>query len=68
MVSEDIIRRLKQDAIDVGIFVTPYGDDKIVEQPVFYEEMLVYASPGHPLLQKKEVSVSDIATCLLYTS
>lgn len=62
MVSEDIIRRLKQDAIDVGIFVTPYGDDKIVEQPVFYEEMLVYASPGHPLLQKKEVSVSDIAT------
>lgn len=62
MVSEDIIRRLKQDAIDVGIFVTPYGDDKIVEQPVFYEEMLVYASPGHPLLQKKEVGVSDIAT------
>lgn len=62
MVSEDIIRRLKQDAIDVGIFVTPYGDDKIVEQPVFYEEMLVYASPGHPLLQKKELNVSDIAT------
>lgn len=62
MVSEDIIRNLKQDAIDVGIFVTPYGDEKIVEQPVFYEEMLVYASPGHPLLQKKEVDIADIAT------
>lgn len=62
MVSEDIIRGLKQDAIDVGIFVTPYHDEKIVERPVFYEEMLVYASPGHSLLQKAKVRVSDITT------
>lgn len=52
MVSEDIIRSLKQDTIDVGLFVTPYHDEKIVERPVFYEEMLVYASPGHSLLKK----------------
>lgn len=62
MVSEDIIRGLKQDAIDVGIFVTPYHDEKIVERPVFYEEMLVYASPGHPLLQKAKIRVADITT------
>lgn len=35
MVSEDIIRSLKQDTIDVGLFVTPYHDEKIVERPVF---------------------------------
>lgn len=62
MVSEEIIRSLKQDNLDVGIFVTPYGDDKIIERPVFYEEMVVYASPGHPLLKKNDLNVSDVAT------
>ena len=60
LVSEEIIRRLKRDLIDVGIFVTPYRDEKIVECPVFYEEMLIYARPGHELLQKKEISHQDI--------
>ena len=45
LVSEEIIRRLKRDILDVGLFVTPYHDEKIVERPVFYEEMLVYAHP-----------------------
>ena len=39
LVSEEIIRRLKRDILDVGLFVTPYHDEKIVERPVFYEEM-----------------------------
>ncbi len=62
LVSEEIILRLKRDALDVGIFVTPYRDEKIIEKPVFYEEMLVYACPGHALLQKQEIDVADIAT------
>lgn len=62
LVSEEIIRRLKHDLIDVGLFVTPYGDDKIVEYPVFWEEMLVYAHPQHELLRQKEISLKDIAT------
>ncbi len=60
MVSEEIIRNLKHDLLDVGIFVTPYGDEKIVEHPVFYEEMLVYAHPDHALLKQKEVHLRDI--------
>ena len=31
LVSEEIIRRLKRDMLDVGLFVTPYHDEKIVE-------------------------------------
>ena len=53
LISEEIIRRLKHDTLDVGVFVTPYHDDKIVEQPVFYEEMMIYAHPDHELLKKK---------------
>ena len=60
LVSEEIIRRLKRDILDVGLFVTPYHDEKIVERPVFYEEMLVYAHPDCELLKKKEVGHEDI--------
>ena len=62
LVSEEIIRRLKRDTLDVGLFVTPYHDEKIVERPVFYEEMLVYAHPDSELLKKKEVGHEDIVT------
>jgi len=62
LVSEEIIRRLKHDTLDVGLFVTPYEDEKIVEKPIFYEEMLVYAHPEHELLKKEEISLKDIAT------
>ena len=62
LVSEEIIRRLKRDMLDVGLFVTPYHDEKVVERPVFYEEMLVYAHPDSELLKKKEVGHGDIVT------
>lgn len=61
LVSEEIIRRLKHDLIDAGLFVTPYPDEKIQGCPVFYEEMLVYAHPDHELLKKEKIEVSDIA-------
>ncbi len=66
IVSEEIIRRLKHDLLDVGLFVTPYGDDKIVERPVFYEEMLVYAHPDHSLLKQKEVYLKDIESAEIW--
>lgn len=61
LVSEEIIRRLKHDLIDAGLFVTPYPDEKIQSSPVFYEEMLVYAHTDHELLKKEKIEVSDIA-------
>ena len=62
LVSEEIIRRLKRDLLDVGLFVTPYRDERIIEVPVFYEEMLVYAHPESELLKKKELTHQDITT------
>jgi LysR family hydrogen peroxide-inducible transcriptional activator len=62
MVSEDIIKSLKKDKIDVGVFVTPAKDEKIRERPLFYEEMMIYAHKDHPLLKKPIVEVKDIAT------
>ncbi|MDR0544086.1 MAG: LysR family transcriptional regulator [Odoribacteraceae bacterium] len=61
LVSSEIIRRLKRDALDAGIFVTPLRDEQIIEHPVFYEEMLVYAHPGHELLKRENIRPSDLS-------
>lgn len=60
--TENIVKLLHKDLIDVGILVTPLKEEKINEKPVFYEEMLIYANSGHPLHIKKEITIKDIAT------
>jgi LysR family hydrogen peroxide-inducible transcriptional activator len=62
MVSEEIMESLKKDTIDVGIFVTPAKDEKILERPLFYEEMMIYAHKDHNLLRQSLIEVKDIAT------
>ncbi|WP_297096018.1 LysR substrate-binding domain-containing protein, partial [uncultured Draconibacterium sp.] len=60
--TENIINLLHKDLIDVGILVTPLHEEKILEKPLFYEEMLIYANSGHKLHKQKEITVEDIAT------
>jgi LysR family hydrogen peroxide-inducible transcriptional activator len=60
--TENIVELLNKDLIDVGILVTPLKEDKIIEKPVFYEEMMIYAHSGHKLHSKKEITLQDIAT------
>lgn len=60
--TENIIKLLNKDLIDVGILVTPLHEEKIIEKPLFYEEMLIYANSGHKLHTQKEINVKDIAT------
>ena len=60
--TENIIKLLNKDLIDVGILVTPLKEEKIIEKPVFYEEMLLYINPEHHLYEKKEITLKDIAT------
>ncbi len=60
--TENIVELLNKDLIDVGILVTPLKEEKIIEKPIFYEEMLIYANSGHKLHSQKEITVLDIAT------
>ncbi len=62
LVSEDIVQYLKKDKIDVGIFVTPAKEEKIIERPLFYEEMMIYAHKDHALLKQEQIEVKDIVT------
>ena len=60
MVTEDIIKKLKNDELDLGIVVTPLDEPGIMEQPLFYEKFFAYLSAGNDLLKKSKVSVNEI--------
>lgn len=59
--TEKIITALRKDTIDIGILVTPLHEEKIIERPLFYEEMEVYAHPDHPLSKHKTLKVQDVS-------
>jgi LysR family hydrogen peroxide-inducible transcriptional activator len=60
--TDEIVKLLNKDLIDVGILVTPLKEEKIIEKPVFYEEMMIYVNPENALYKKKEITLKDIAT------
>jgi LysR family transcriptional regulator, hydrogen peroxide-inducible genes activator len=59
--TSEIVNLLHKDLIDVGILVTPLKEDKIIEKPLFYEEMLIYINPENKLHSKETISLKDIA-------
>lgn len=60
MVTEDILKKLKNDELDLGIVVTPLAESGIDEKPIFYEKFYAYLSKNHPLLKKESVKIADI--------
>ncbi|GGZ20238.1 transcriptional regulator [Echinicola pacifica] len=60
LITEEIIKRLRNDELDLGIVVTPMQEQGIIEKPMFYEKFYAYLSEGHELLQKKEIDVKDL--------
>ena len=60
LLSEEIIKRLKNDTIDVGLLVTPLNENGIKEESIFYEKMLLYANQKHNLATKKELKTKDL--------
>lgn len=60
LTTEDIVRMLKDDHLDIGILSTPLHDDGIAEDPVFYEKFRLYVHPGHPAFKKNNWSIEDL--------
>lgn len=60
MVTEQIIERLRNGLIDVGLVVTPLLENGITEIPLFQEPFVVYTSESHPLSSVSQVSPGDL--------
>jgi LysR family hydrogen peroxide-inducible transcriptional activator len=58
--THDILRMLQNDQLDVAIVATPVNDFKVMEEPIYYEEIKVYMSYGHPLMNKELLVAEDV--------
>lgn len=59
-VTENIEDMLLKDKLDVGIVVTPLNNNQIIEQPLYYEEMMVYHHPKHQFSGLQLIKADEI--------
>jgi LysR family transcriptional regulator, hydrogen peroxide-inducible genes activator len=62
LTTENIIAHLKKGILDVGIMATPSQDNQLFEEPIFYEEFVVYAPNEKAVLKKNYMLAEDIDT------
>jgi LysR family hydrogen peroxide-inducible transcriptional activator len=60
LITERIEEKLEKELLDVGIVVTPLHNKRIVEEPLYYEEMMIYSNPNHPLAHKPVIGIKDM--------
>ncbi|HLZ15634.1 MAG TPA: LysR substrate-binding domain-containing protein [Cyclobacteriaceae bacterium] len=58
--TDQIISHLEKQHLDAGILATPLARTSVKEQPLFYEQFVVYASPNEKMMKKKYVLADDI--------
>jgi LysR family hydrogen peroxide-inducible transcriptional activator len=60
LTTENIIAQLKSGILDVGIMATPSKDKQLFEDPIFYEEFVVYAPNEESVLKKQHLRIEDL--------
>lgn len=58
--TEDLVRRLREGALDGGIAAVPLDIATLTERVVFHEELFVYLPPDHPLATRERIRQSDL--------
>ncbi len=60
LLSEQIVSKLNNDLLDVGILVTPLRKKSIIEIPLFYESFVVYMSTSHPFTNRDHIAITEL--------
>ena len=66
--TDAIIKKLENNQLDVGLLSLPLNNASIREHSLFFEEFVLYASKGEPILDKEFILKKDIdltRLCLL---
>jgi len=58
--TRELLHRLNEDQLDVGILATPATHNSMMEVDLYYEPFIGYLSPHHPLTEREELSVDDL--------
>lgn len=62
LLSEQIIKQLHNDELDLGLLVTPIHEAGIHERLLFYERMFLFVNNKHQLAMQKKIETQDIAS------
>lgn len=62
ILTEEVVKRLKNDELDLGIVSTPLNEQGILEKPLFYERFYAYLSKGHPLLESATLNADQLTS------
>lgn len=57
--TSQILQKLKEDSLDVGVAATPIGDARIIEIPMYYEPFKVYLPPSANM-KKSPIRLQDL--------
>ena len=60
LLSEDIMKALDADQIDVGILATPLPRNDFNVFPLFYEKILIYCDPNNDLANYDSVDIAEM--------
>lgn len=58
--SEEIIEKLENKQLDIGILATPLHEPNLREEPVFYEPFLIFTDADNELLQREVIGVNQL--------
>ncbi len=62
LVTEEMVRRLNNEDLDLGLLVSPLGENTLTTRPIFNEEFVAYVSHRSPLFKKETLSYEDLDT------
>lgn len=60
LTTEEIIKKLSEGHLDVGIAATPLENEAIKERPIYYEPFVGFVSADHRLFEKPKITESDL--------
>lgn len=60
LTTEEIIKKLSEGHLDVGIAATPLENEAIKERPIYYEPFLGFVSADHRLYDQPSISEDDL--------
>ena len=68
LLTNQIVTKLNNDLLDVGILVSPLNENSILEIPLFYEPFMVYASKTHPFSKRTKNALCHLVRNLEITN
>ncbi len=60
LLSEDIMKSLENDELDVGLLATPLPRHGFNITPLFYEQILIYCSQDHEFAQQNTIDIAQM--------